>query len=341
MAPTATAEAPRFIDRDAVYHADTCAPLAAAAARGEVELRALARGTYPGTRLTDGTLPGLRSVGLWDASRPQTWGLDWHRNEGIEITCLLHGNVGFATRSGAWRLDPGAVTVTRPWQEHRVGDPRVDASLLAWIILDVGVRRPHQAWVWPEWAALAPQDAARLTELLQYNEHPVWRGAPAVTAAFERLVRLVERVPGRDPGAESQLRIAISEVLLAVLEMLEGERIERDEALASPRRSVALFLEELDERLGEPWTLASMASACGLGRTQFSHYCRELTNMSPIEHLNFRRLSRAAELLRERPSASVTEIAFECGFRSSQYFATAFRRQFGVTPSGWRAGAAA
>lgn len=30
---------------------------------------------------------------------------------------------------------------------------------------------------------------------------------------------------------------------------------------------------------------------------------------------------------------SVTQVALECGFSSSQYFATCFRKQFGVSPS--------
>jgi len=52
--------------------------------------------------------------------------------------------------------------------------PMVDPSRPHWLILDVGVRRPNHRWVWPSWVALAPDDLARLTRLLQYNENPVW-----------------------------------------------------------------------------------------------------------------------------------------------------------------------
>lgn len=62
-----------------------------------------------------------------------------------------------------------------------------------------------------------------------------------------------------------------------------------------------LFLKPLDDRLDEPWTLESMAAACGLGRTRFATYCREITNASPVEHLTARRLHKASALLADRP----------------------------------------
>ncbi|MBM3890692.1 MAG: helix-turn-helix domain-containing protein [Verrucomicrobia bacterium] len=40
---------------------------------------------------------------------------------------------------------------------------------------------------------------------------------------------------------------------------------------------------------------------------------------------------------REKPATSVTDTAYACGFSSSQYFATVFRRQFGCRPGDYRA----
>ena len=80
-----------FHAADQLHRADTCEPLAAAAAAGELRLAALARGTYPGLPLPDGVLPNVSSIGFWDAAHNQTWGLGEHRNEGIEITYLDNG----------------------------------------------------------------------------------------------------------------------------------------------------------------------------------------------------------------------------------------------------------
>jgi AraC family L-rhamnose operon regulatory protein RhaS len=65
-------------------------------------------------------------------------------------------------------------------------------------------------------------------------------------------------------------------------------------------------------------------------------YCKQITNMSPVEYLNYCRIEEAARMLETAPGASITEIAFLCGFNSSQYFATAFQSRKGCTPSEFR-----
>lgn len=322
-----------YLDDDRVLHADTCEPLRAAETRGEVALHALARENYPGEALPDGALAGVRSVGFWDARGDQSWGLDWHRNEGIELTYVARGRLGFAVDGRRMKLEPGHLTVTRPWQRHRVGLPHVASSRLHWLILDVGVRRPNQTWRWPDWCVLSGDDLRRLTELLKYNEQPLWSASPAVRQCFEKLgVGIVEREVAT---RETRVRIAINELLLSLLEMLEREDIPLDHGLTSSRRSVELFLEALPHRAGAPWTLASMADACALGRSQFASYCKQLTNMTPIAYLNRCRIDRAKRLL-ATTNRSVTEIAFAAGFDSSQYFATSFRRHTGRTPMSYR-----
>ena len=165
---------------DERYRADNCAALIAAEAAGEVALAALARGSYPGRRLPQGVLPQVSTIGFWDASHDQTWGLGEHRNEGIEITYLANGRLGFRVDGQRYPLTPGNLTITRPWQPHSVGDPAVASSRLYWLILDVGVRQPHQAWNWPSWLVLSKADLRELTTLLRENEHPVWSGTPEI-----------------------------------------------------------------------------------------------------------------------------------------------------------------
>ena len=159
----ATRSVPIFRDNGRTYHADSCVPVVEAVRRGELRLESRARGTYPGLPLPPGVLPGLRTLGYWDASRKQTWGLPWHRNEGIELTYLETGRTGFALVHRQFVLQPGDLTITRPWQPHRVGTPVVGVGRLHFLILDVGVRQPHPEWTWPSWLILAKDDLRDLT----------------------------------------------------------------------------------------------------------------------------------------------------------------------------------
>ena len=79
-----------------------------------------------------------------------------------------------------------------------------------------------------------------------------------------------------------------------------------------------------------------MAAQCGLGATSFIQCCKEITNQTPIQYLNDLRLENAAKTLLSDKEKSVTDIALECGFSSSQYFATLFRRRFNCSPREYR-----
>ena len=119
-------------------------PTADAVRRGELGLSAFVRGQYPGQPLPKTALPGLRTVGFWNAVDQQSWGLDWHRNEGIEVTFLLHGQGVYEISAGHWTLNVGDVTVCPPWQLHRIGDPHVDVGTLMWFIIGTQIRRSDQ-----------------------------------------------------------------------------------------------------------------------------------------------------------------------------------------------------
>ena len=323
-----------FQDQDKVYYADTCEPLKEAAERGDVQLQAWSRGSYPGLRLPENSLPEVSSLGIWDASRHQTWGLDLHCNEGIEFTYLARGKTAFEADGNHWLLKRGDLTITRPWQFHKVGNPNVGASRLYWLILDVNVRRPNQPWQWPEWLVCSQSDLRQLTRLLRHNEQPVWQANEEIAHCFKKLADLLENQ--QPHGSETKLKLYINELVIAVMEMLQQRQIPLDEHLSTSQRAVEMFLTALPEHVEYNWNLNEMARQCGLSRSQFSTYCKQITNMSPVGYLTHCRLGAATQLLLNQPQMSITEIAFACGFNSSQYFATTFQSRQGCSPSAFR-----
>ena len=57
---------------------------------------------------------------------------------------------------------------------------------------------------------------------------------------------------------------------------------------------------------------------------------------TPTEHIVRRRLERARTLLKEDQSLSITDIALQVGFNSSNYFSRLFRQRFGQNPRSMR-----
>ncbi len=321
---------PIFTNQDEIYQADTCQPLTWAVEAGEIRLQTLVHGHYPGRVLPKSVLPGLKTVGFWDAEAPQTWGLDWHQNEGIELTLLERGTLDFAIEGEEHRLTPNDLTVTRPWQRHRLGAPNIEPGRLHWLILDLSVRRPHQTWHWPSWTMLTKSDLEELTRILRHNEQPVWHDAVQVCECFTRIARIVEN--NNNDLSVSWLNVLLNELLLHLLELFRSHDVALDESLSTTQRTVELFLEDLrsDRRhLAEEWNVRRMAQACGLGVTRFTDYCRRLTNTTPIQYLNRLRLESAARLLAEQRVITNSHLAEQCGFGSAQYFSP---QRFGCTP---------
>lgn len=319
------------------YEIDRCVPQMRAVREGKIHFNALSKGYYPGLTMKRTALPGLNSIGYWDATGSQDWGLDPHRNEGVEITFLETGAMAFTVDDRRLELQAGDFTVTRPWQLHKLGAPNIGPGRLHWLILDVGVRRPNQEWRWPSWITLTPADRAELTRKLRQNENPAWKSSPEIAASFRSLANCIQR--WNQPHVESRMINRLNELLLAILDALTRQQTYQNPELTSRRRTVELFLRDLANNArssSEPWTLGKMATQCGMGITAFSQHCRELVNTGAVVYLNQCRLEHAARQLRAEDAATVTEIAFQNGFNSSQYFATAFAKRFHCAPRDYR-----
>lgn len=321
--------APIYREEGKTYHADSCDPLIEAVDQGELELAALARGNYPGEQIPGEILPGLRSVGYWDAKQEQNWGLPWHRNEGIEVSFLETGSMPFSVDDKQLSLSPGDLSITRPWQPHRLGLPNIGIGKLHWIIIDVGVRQPHQEWQWPDWLIVMPDDLAELTGYLRENEQPVWTATDEIQDCFRQIAKTLN-------GKMNPSRLAVyaNELLLHLLDLFREQMVSRTKSLTDAQRSAELFLDSLKASYADEWTLDSMAESCGLGITRFVHYCKQITNQTPQQYLNQLRLEAATQLL--ETDRSIIDIAMDCGFSTSQYFATAFKKQYGKTPREFR-----
>ncbi len=333
----AAVPSPIYQDQANRFEIDGCGPQFKAVLEGKIELHALSKGHYPGKRMNSNILPGLTNVGFWNCRGSLDWGLDSHRNEGLEIVFLETGGMGFEVDGKVHSLQAGNLTVTRPWQLHKLGDPNIGRGKLYWLILDVGVRRPNQEWTWPSWVVLSLKDLAELTRKLRHGEQAVWVANPQMRQVFRDLADCVVR--WNEPRVGSRLAVAINRLLVELLDVLAEQQLEESPSLVTRRRTVELFLNDLVENplsCAEPWTLEGMAAQCGMGITAMAKYCKELVNIGPVAFLNQCRIDHAARDLRETQGISVTQIALRVGFNSSQYFATLFRKRHQMTPVQYR-----
>jgi AraC-like DNA-binding protein len=89
-----------------------------------------------------------------------------------------------------------------------------------------------------------------------------------------------------------------------------------------------------------PWTVESLARMVGTSRSALAERFATLVGQTPIQYLTRWRLALAAQALREE-EISISRLAERSGYESEAAFSRAFKREYGVAPSGWRGKASA
>lgn len=93
--------------------------------------------------------------------------------------------------------------------------------------------------------------------------------------------------------------------------------------------------EYVQENYQEKITVGQMAGQVHFSEGYFCRFFKENFHMSFMEYVNGVRLQKAEYLVTETDK-TMEEIARETGFSSSNYFAAAFRRAYGISPLRYR-----
>ena len=264
-------------------------------------MSAVERETYSGV---DCPHAALHSIGRSYHRRARAPALTAHRHAGWELCVIVAGEVHWWVGDGRWHLGAGSAWLTAPGEVHGAVDSAMPPCRLAWCQVDDAL--VEDAWhdlprrAWDDDGELADLLAALLRECREPDE----LGGDACAALLGRL-RVVVRRQARgharraEPAALARIR----------------RRLERDPAW---------------------WpTVAELTALTGLGRTRLFQLARDHWREAPLAHCNRLRLRLAAERLLT-DARSVTAIALDLGFASSQHFATAFRRATGFAPGTYR-----
>jgi AraC-like DNA-binding protein len=244
-----------------------------------------------------------------------------HRLPCTEIGLVVSGELTVRVADGTVLTAVGGQAIVIPPDTEFASAGSPVRGLLYWIGLDP-LRRASPAWN----PVLLPDEAASLARA----EAP-WhlRSLPmrAATEPADHLATLLA-----DPASPLLARRAAVLALLWAVQSCFDRPVDG----ASPARvQVAAAIAAIDGDPGKDHQPDGLARLCGMGRTSFNSAFRSATGFTPRDYLTRRRLDRACDLL--RAGRTVQQAARAVGFSSGQYLATAFKRVFSTTPSGWLA----
>ena len=174
------------------------------------------------------------------------------------------------------------------------------------------------------WLGLSPAEAKPLIDLLTAPANPSSKWPADFPRRIAALFDLFDRPPC--PTRTAMLRTLLLTILFDLLDLNQAN------PSCAYQHKVNRALSWAESQLPNPVTLEQLADVAKLSVSSFKHVFKEVIGITPHAYLLRKRIEQAQLLLRQGES-SITEIALACGFSSSQYFATAFKRIMGVSPN--------
>ncbi|MDA3924809.1 MAG: AraC family transcriptional regulator [Kiritimatiellae bacterium] len=264
-------------------------------------------------------LPAIPMLGYcnYRHSRPD---VPLHHHPGcIEIHLGIRNTLSFSIENRGWRLAPGDLFFTQPDEYHTVSK-HPKGLIMYWLILRVDLLGK---------TLLASQqgEAMALSQALTNITHHHFRSNHRIKGHFQSLHMLYD-----DPT--SQLRtLRLRTVMLSLL--LEIISAANQHALSPAENNLTAIMNEIESAPEKEHSIDQLARRVCMAPNHFITRFHELNGLPPRQYMLACRIKKAQYLL-ITSQKTVTLIAMELGFCSSQHFATLFKQHTGVTPIGFR-----
>ncbi len=153
------------------------------------------------------------------------------------------------------------------------------------------------------------------------------------------LQHLAAEAMGNQPGSTAIVD-RLSEVLFVqamrtqISSMLESDRPSWLRAIVDPQIGEAL--RQMHAEPNRSWTVPTLAKGVSMSRSAFADRFRRLVGETPLDHLTQWRMVRAAAMLREDQSITMSMVADAVGYESESSFGKAFKRVMGTSPGDYR-----
>lgn len=106
--------------------------------------------------------------------------------------------------------------------------------------------------------------------------------------------------------------------------------------LNTDKKFIHSFTSIIERNISNPdFDVNEICREMGMSRGQLYRKTKSIMGYSVSDYINKVRMKKAKHLLVHDP-ASIADISFKVGFKTSAYFSTAFKNTFGITPSEFR-----
>lgn len=247
--------------------------------------------------------------------------------EGLRIYYIIEGRFEWRINNQLIIFYPGDVAVVMPGVPFGSDNGNLEIGAFTWIHLGIQKLENGQI-VLGKWSGLSDSEGAAIGKILLLNPSPV-------LSRFSEAGKILKCIHGELFGNEVAYQARINHQLDELLIQVTRQMTRQNNSSRDFPKTFMHLEEMLRQNLAHQWTVEEMAALVGMGTTLFTERVKTYSGFSPINYLINIRISEAIRLLK-RPDITVTDIALDTGFYSSQHFSTTFKKLTGYRPSEFR-----
>lgn len=263
-------------------------------------------------------LPELPEVGKLQVKNA-AWPMPMESHpDAVEFLLLRSGCKQIQVEDRLYEMQGGDLLVVFPGERHGAEDFVQNRTSLAYLLMAV----PTEV---PRFCMLEEEERSALWEQLKLLKGRMLKVSPSVCRTMDRLF---DHVNTGLPLERARIRTELMRFLFQILE----EAGEEDKSLPADITAVIRYIREAREEMPD---IAKMAALVNLSESRFKQKFKQATGIPPAE-FTVREKIRESQTLLKDPARTVTSIAMELGFSSSQHFSVLFRKYTGLSPIQYR-----
>lgn len=236
--------------------------------------------------------------------------------DAIEISYFIKGEQVYTIGNTDYTIKSGEVFITLPNEYHSSGKYPKDKSDFYYLILPISLLKK---------LLFTQEESEKLLNSLFNLSQRVFKANPRLIELFETLL-----VYGQTPCSfhKTRIRNVLCELILTIVEDEKNQA----PSTTHPMEEVITYIHT---HLYEELSLAQLAHMVHLSEGRFKTNFRLYTGLPPREYILRQKIKQAKQLLLE-PSLNITQISYQLGFSSSQYFSTVFKKFTSLSPTTYR-----
>ncbi len=238
----------------------------------------------------------------------------------IEFCFLDEGVQPYTICDKEYILRGGDVLVIYPYEQHGSGSSPENRGRFYWF----QVRVPEKD---ESFLDLNPKECKKLMNALSTLSSRHFKGNRFLKIYLDRMFKAYD---SDDPLKNLEIR---NWALRFLLDLVQDDRRHSDTRVSPLMRKVLSFID--DQIHDETTCLEEIASIAGLSLSHFKARFKQEVGLAPGNYIISKKIELAKGLLKNT-ELSITDIAMDLGFSTSQYFSTTFKRYTGVTPGRYR-----